>query len=509
METLLQTVHGKTSLGEGELLAHDDWAFDVNALDSSENAQKQVESGRLPTAMPSLEEQGITLASNTPTTSLSPLNHFRGNTGLLGQSGLLHEPILAASSWEGSLPPDITSHSSFQELPSKQVALELVDVAFNNFNCFYPLFDQHEFLRTFHANYSRSSPRNPAWWACINVVLALAHRFRAMHTLEVAYENAQACRYIHNALAVIAELNMLRQSLPAVQALVGMVIILRGTPNSHVCSVLIAAAIRLAQALGLHRKTRDSDLTELQVTQRRRVFWIAYCLDKDISLRTGQPAAQDDDDMDAELPSGIAPEVPLSGSGFYTTNLFHASIGLAVIQGQIYKKLCSVQAMRQSSTQKAAVAQEFNAILSYWRSSVPIDFEDGQFRSSQANMATELLHAMSLHLTYVNCLTIIHHHTSPSWGTDSPAYQGQVQNLSLQNTNNNCIMEFRKAVRLVQMAPQGNYGCVWYATRHGHGHSPHFTWPYLFCRAKRFKVVVAEWQTPPPVFVRQRLGTPL
>ncbi|KAG8166107.1 hypothetical protein KVR01_004659 [Diaporthe batatas] len=279
-----------------------------------------------------------------------------------------------------------------------------------------------------------------------------------MRTLQTAYENTQSCGYIHNALAVVSELSVLPQSLPAIQALLGMAIILQGSPNPQASSVLTAAAVRLAQAMGLHRRAQGKDLSVRQVEQRKRVFWAAYLLDKDISLRMGQPFAQDDDDMDAELPSEDPTELPFInlGNNLRRISFFNSRIGLAVIQGQVYKRLYSVQATRQSEAQKNIVANELSSVLSFWRSSVPIDFEDGFATAFQAPLPVIFVHMLILRFTYVNCLVMIDQHRPPQAPGPDLALYG-----TFMPAESPCVLESRKAIRLIKLTPPGDYACVW------------------------------------------------
>lgn len=395
------------------------------------------------------------------------LPHLTRHQGLApGSDVLADEPLSLPGqpslSWKGRLALGPFSLPSFHELPIKSVALELVEDTFKSFNNFFPLFDEQEFLHQFHHQYTASSPSGPAWWACINVVLSLAHRFRAMRTLQTTYENTQSCGYIHNALAVVSELSVIPQSLPAIQALLGMAIILQGSPNPQASSVLTAAAVRLAQAMGLHRRTQDQGLPVQQVEQRKRVFWAVYFLDKDISLRMGQPFAQDDDDMDAELPSEVSTDLPLIGFGDESrkVNFFNSRIGLAVIQGQVYKRLYSVQAARQSEAQRAVVAHELSSVLSYWRSNVPLDFEDYLVLPLQAPLSVEFIHMLTLRFTYVNCLVMIDRHLPPPDVTSALAPDIALYGASMP-AESLCVVESRKAVRLIQVTPPGDYACVW------------------------------------------------
>ncbi|KAF4464532.1 fungal specific transcription factor domain-containing [Fusarium albosuccineum] len=380
-----------------------------------------------------------------------------------GETMQIHDPMtspLRPSAFKVGMALGPYSLPTFKDLPPKSVALELVMETFKSINDFFPLFDEQDFLQKFNSHYLNSSPSNPEWWACINVVLCMAHRFRSMRMLETEVESAQACGYIHNALAVVAELNILHNNLSAVQALIGMALVLQGTPNPHPASVLIAAAIRLAQSMGLHRKAEDNALTEAEREQRRRVFWIAYFLDKDISLRMGTPFAQDDDDMDAELPTGSLTKLPFNNNGGpCTIDFFKSRIGLAVIQGQVYKRLYSVQATRQTEAQRSAVAQELHCILSYWRDGVDIDFEDDPTTPVRAPLSVDLLHLFCLRFMYVHCLVKIDRQLAE--GEQLLAPEGCVMRGVLSGSERVSVIESRKAVRLIHMTPYGDYACVW------------------------------------------------
>ncbi|KAI1263925.1 fungal-specific transcription factor domain-containing protein [Xylariaceae sp. FL1019] len=348
-----------------------------------------------------------------------------------------------------------------QRFPSKTAALELVRHAFREFFYYIPLFNEDDFVQLFHQRYSQPTSRDPAWYACLNVVLSIAHLFRAMRMQGPSIENEEALKYLNNALEVVSQLAVLRNSILAIQALVGMSIILQGTPNSHVASALIAAAVRLAQAAGLHRNVYDPSFSEAQIEQRRRVFWMAYILDKDISLRTKHPFAQDDDDMDAELPQGIATTLTSCTGDQQLINVINSRISLAIIQGQIYKKLYSVRASRQSRVEKAIIAQQLKTILSYWRDGVPVDFEDDFEAPLNPPLKPEYHFLFVLRFTYMNCLIMISHHLNPVEPVFPAEQLPSEVPYYLAYSDSLCVEEARKAFRLLQVAPQGDYAVVW------------------------------------------------
>jgi hypothetical protein len=339
-----------------------------------------------------------------------------------------------------------------QQLPTKAVALELIEEAFSNYNRFLPLFDEEDFLGEFHRKYSTSNPGDAGWWACLNVVLSIAHRLRAIRASDPTHEHILASGYVQNALSVVSELNVSDRSLSAVQALAGMACILQDTPNPEPAAMLVAAALRLAQAMNLHRECSSPGLTEKQAEKRRRVFWKVYILDKDISLRTGRPFGQDDDDMDVRLPSNRS-------SDSCNLDLFNCRIGLALVQGQVYKQLYSVRAERQTAIQRAAAAQELGSLLSYWKSSAQMELPEDPTILSGHQLSGEMIHKVVLRLTYIHCLAMIDRHLPPV------AQISNNQELSLCESSSPpsslCVAESRKAIRLVGAIPQGDCACVW------------------------------------------------
>lgn len=338
-----------------------------------------------------------------------------------------------------------------QQLPTKAFAIELIEETFNNYNRFLPLFDEEDFLREFQLKYSTSNPRDAGWWACLNVVLSIAHRLRSIRAIDPTQDHILAFGYVQNALSVVSELNVSDRSLSAVQALAGMACILQGTPDPEPAAMLVAAALRLAQAMNLHRECSGLGLTDSQAEKRRRVFWKLYILDKDISLRTGRPFGQDDDDMDVRLPSNASLEPG-------NMDLFNCRIGLALVQGQVYKQLYSVQAGRQTPTQRAIAAQELSSLLSYWKSSAQLELPEDSTTVSGLQLSGEMIHKVVLRLTYIHCLTMIDHHL-PS--TTRLSSHQELSRPEPSSPSNLCVAESRKAIRLVESIPQGDCACVW------------------------------------------------
>ncbi|KAK5708531.1 hypothetical protein LTR17_020617 [Elasticomyces elasticus] len=303
--------------------------------------------------------------------------------------------------WKPEVFNDLFERKTFKPLPSREIAMGLLKDYFEHFNQMFPLFHEPTFMHLVDKHYSLEPYEGSGWWASLNVALAIAHRLRVMSNVVGQEEDEQAWGYLKNAMAVMTELTMRNTDLLSVQALLGMALFLQGTPNPQPSFFLVAAAIRLAHSIGLHKRGSGFGLNAVESEQRKRVFWIAYLLDKDICLRSGRPPSQDDDDMNVELPSedpedGVgnvplaAPETTTNGStkasppynsttsvkeeGRKSMNLFRLMCTFAQIQSRVYKNLYSVRAARQSDGELLNTIGALDSELEAWKDSIPLSF---------------------------------------------------------------------------------------------------------------------------------------
>lgn len=274
-------------------------------------------------------------------------------------------------------------------------------------------------------------------------MLALTHQFTGTTTLD-REEDRESWRYFQNALAVSHQLTTMPSTLLSVQALLGMSIVIMGTPNQSPAFVLTSSAIKLAQNMGLHRRNQDPGLSAAEIEQRKRVFWSAYCLDKDISLQTGLPPGQGEDDMDVELPfENNGP--PLRQGEPHSVDFFNFRIRLAMIQGQIYKRLCSVRATKQPASDRIMAAKELEAMLHTWRASFPVNIQQDYSRSNLQVSTSDLVPlSTGLQLAYFNSLAAIYG-SLPMLPTSAPV---------------DYVAEARKAIKKLQFIPRRRNACI-------------------------------------------------
>lgn len=374
------------------------------------------------------------------------------------------------TNWKPEVFSDVFRRPVFRPLPPKDEALSLLKDYFENFNCMCPLFHQPTFMHLVERQYSSDPYQGSGWWASLNCALAISHRLRLMSNLVSQDEDEKSWGYIKNAMGVFAELTMRNTDLLSVQALVGIALFMQGTPNPQPSFLLVAAAIRLSHSIGLHKKGTGFNLNPIEIEQRKRVFWLAYMLDKDLCLRAGRPPAQDDDDMNVELPDADPEDnignIPLA-DGKGKMNLFRTMCEFSVIESKVYNRLYSTKATKQSDGELLNAIGELDQELEEWKDNIPIDFRPEH--EIKANHTPLILHVVMLHFAYYNCLTTIHrmsvHHGFWTSRLSNYAIQGlnsRALNPRVYSSAALCTASARASISLLKYIPQGDFNCVWY-----------------------------------------------
>ncbi|KAI8292754.1 Fusaridione A cluster transcription factor fsdR [Colletotrichum sp. SAR11_240] len=123
---------------------------------------------------------------------------------------------------------------------------------------------------------------------------------------------------------------------------------------------------------------QDTNITALETVFMllRRLFWLSYKLDKEISLRTGQPPSIDDEHCDLTLPqmdwwtrasddTGGSPS--FLDEATITSTLQPDSLQLTIIKSKISRMLYSVAALKKSDAEMLRDIRELDDELEGWR----------------------------------------------------------------------------------------------------------------------------------------------
>ncbi|KAJ5979751.1 hypothetical protein N7481_007049 [Penicillium waksmanii] len=299
---------------------------------------------------------------------------------------------------------------TFYPLPGIAETMVLFLEFLENFNSICPLFQPVSLLSICDED-SSITPDKADLWACINVVLALAHTMRSRAS-DVAQSNHQiSWMFMKNALQVANSLCNSPPTLWAAQALLGITVFLLGTLNDKPCDLFVPSALRITHDLLLGGQGKPLVCKDnLQLEQCRMVFWIAYCLDQDISLRFGGSLGRTDEYIDIEFSPGLSSHhcIVLSDQEQIDFDVFRSYCELSVIKGQVYKLLCSATTPKQSTSGLADLVAKLDEKLRGWKASVPKTFRpDVQDTASFPKSKASVL-LLSLHFSYFNCLLSVH-----------------------------------------------------------------------------------------------------
>ncbi|KAL5363865.1 fungal-specific transcription factor domain-containing protein [Aspergillus floccosus] len=343
-------------------------------------------------------------------------------------------------------------------VPPKREALKLLEDYFECFHLLCPIFQRSKLLSLFHGSELQYNSQTPSRWTCINVVLALGHMRPGRLNGNVQHDHKQSWMYMKNALGTVNQLYLSPPDLWAMQGLLGMVIFFIGKGSPRLCEFLVSTAINMSQQMGLERSERGHHLSEEEAEERRRVFWIAYCMDREVSLRFGKPLSQNDENVDVTA-EGIGLEQQQE-PGF---DAFSAICQLAVIRGRLYKNLYSARATDNSLNELVTAVGMLDEELQRWNESIPLRHRPecpARPPGAPSPMSPWVLY---LHYAYYNCIIAIHSVTADQMsklvGTqerDFPSLPGAPSNHRVFLSASLCAKAARASINLMRHMPEEN-----------------------------------------------------
>ncbi|ETI26260.1 hypothetical protein G647_03037 [Cladophialophora carrionii CBS 160.54] len=128
---------------------------------------------------------------------------------------------------------------------------------------------------------------------------------------------------------------------------------------------LITSATRMALDAGYHRLPPYTVAPE--ATEKRRLFWFLYCVERGMALNLGRTPSIPDYDILTDRP-----KFPEEVHGVWGS-MFNSWFDFAKVQGDIYDQLYSAQAQKQSTEVKAELARKLAARLQVIRKSFMFD----------------------------------------------------------------------------------------------------------------------------------------
>lgn len=370
-------------------------------------------------------------------------------------SGNSKDPI---SSW-GGVDPNSALFGPTASVPRSTETWMLVQEFLDDFNCAIPLFDKDWVRATFIRLYDGEAlPGNSS--LAFHIILAIAYRLRAQSPVSNISDDLQAREHLNFACSQLGNLLMQEPSLSQVQCLVGIAVVLQGTHAAGRAAVVISAALRITQQLGVSRPS-DAQIDIPDRWQLQLVFWIAFFIDVSICMRTKQTPTISVGDGQFDFP----PEKPSDGSGMilavddeYSFNILRFHVQLAVLQNRV---LVSTSSSGPTHRGQAPTGESFQILCQAfrtWRQSLPDSINlSGMYRSLHRS---DIVHVLILEAKALETVCAMYGITN-----DNPAnlksdhLSGDSHPLSFISENSLVVGEARRFLNLLVLAPMGDVAC--------------------------------------------------
>ncbi|KAF5664636.1 transcriptional activator Mut3p [Fusarium circinatum] len=313
-------------------------------------------------------------------------------------------------------PPLSNDNHKILKLPDRQIVEELAArFCSSPQSLVFPLLSLDRFmLRTLPLAYRSGTKRHAiSAKCCAYGVLIMSDIFGLDSGDEMADIGSWCQRY---ALEIEGSIPVILRDMrvDGLEALMMLMIFKYFIGDLESASFLVSVTSRFLIQLGAHLHPSSSDAynKDNDAHHIRDLFWVCYCIDKDLSHRTGQPPTINDDHCDLTLPpnyvqmqtSNILSLSPCSSRSSSTVPLYPWDIRLSVMKSKIYNDLHSI-----------------DEDLEAWRVTLPSDHRPTlSFLEQTPVDAHTNTQAIMLRLSYHHCVILIHQARCRVFQSDKP-----------------------------------------------------------------------------------------
>ena len=267
-------------------------------------------------------------------------------------------------------------------LPPPDHASSLLNEYLHDFNSRIPLFRPETIYTHVRDCYSGAADGTPLSWVLTYIALGIGHRLRAMSLFADVDDASNAEWYLSKCLAVLPDLLLQEPTLPLVQALLGVSILLQTSIRSRKAAVFVSTALRMAQNLAYNEARQDHDSNIDRDSQEGYVFWIAFFMDTEMNLTATRPNTQKLVEISVPLPNLTCSNWWLSNPPDEATvdhiNVFSLHASLALLQAEALEELFSVKARQLPPIQTTTAFEKIITGLEKWKGTYPLAGRDGQ-----------------------------------------------------------------------------------------------------------------------------------
>ena len=323
-------------------------------------------------------------------------------------------PTTVADATEIDLRPQVRINGPRKcSMPPAQGGLFLLQEFLVDFNTAVPLFDAESISTVFLDCYNGRADGLVVSWVVVKIVLAIAHRLRAMSPLGVAQDTENVQTYLEESMEAIPGFLLMKPTLLLAQCYLGMAILLSTSSNPQPAAMFVSITLRMLQDLHVNDPPAEGAVRDANQLQLQRVFWIAYSMDADISLRAGRLPTLSPRLINAELPAEETDDGQgeiRAAEGDFRINVFRLRAQLALIQAQLMECTLEPRTIDSEHCQKISL-QSLAATLDQWRGNPLFGLSIDRFQHLLHR--SDLFHILVLESAYLTTAYALRAHLSP------------------------------------------------------------------------------------------------
>ncbi|EPE27670.1 Zn2/Cys6 DNA-binding protein [Glarea lozoyensis ATCC 20868] len=303
-------------------------------------------------------------------------------------------------------------------LPPNEVLIACAKTYFQQLNKDIHLFREEVIMGGLESYLAGNPNSSLGWYAAMNIMVA--HCLRHETDITSMFDNKYHYdHYVYNAMSLIPTMMLSPVDEVSVGALLSIVLYFMFGFENVPATTILGTAIQQILIAKYHYNVKAPGCSEEDFQQRRRLFWNAYLLDVDLSLRLTKPPVHSLHQI-IELP----PEIPSDGIGLVTVSghSFHflrEHVRLAKIQSKAYALLYSDTSVLKSPEQLYDDIVELDEELHEWKDNVP---EPLRPQNPLDKLGSDnLMFLTVLHYTYFQLIIVVHSVVFHGWTTQNPS----------------------------------------------------------------------------------------
>lgn len=323
----------------------------------------------------------------------------------------------------GFIDPPTDSNLTTSAWPESDLAEKLVDAYFGRMNREYPVLNEFQFR---HELANRPELRGDAEWLALAFCVFMMGSQYVDDDRVKSFPDDKHSRGMHwwqAARSLMYRNVRIDRPLLRIQCFLLSTLFQFGIPISASGSwLLLGAAIRGLLDVGAHRKhtAKKLNLSRLEEETYKRVFWVAYSLDRECAASLGRPIMLQDEDIDVEIPIEIddeylfrtpdaepLPKQPADKPALISG--FLCSLRLDEIVGRTLKTVYALHKTKirfgiNSKEWDERLVSEIDSALNNWLDTVPQHLRfDPHERNDEWLIQSSLLYSK-----YYNCQLLVH-----------------------------------------------------------------------------------------------------